>query len=60
MSWLLNLLMLGKGPAPNLDSFTRLALNGGPGVPYAFAAKTAANVSSVSPLYYYGFVAGIV
>ena len=56
MSWLLNLLMLGKGPPPNLASFTRLSPNGTMGRPYSFVGKTAATVSSVSPFYFYRFV----
>ena len=60
MSWLLNLLMLGKGPPPNGQSFTRLALSGTPGNPYNFVAKTAATVTTVTPLYYYRFVGGLI
>ena len=56
MSWLLNLFMVGKGPPPNKRSFTVLSVSATPGKPQTFVAKTAAEVTAVSPWYYFRFI----
>lgn len=57
MSWLLNLLMLGKGPPPNLESFTALSTSALPGKPYTITAKVSADVQSASPWFFLRFIA---
>ena len=50
MAWLHNLLMLGKGPAPDGKlAFTTLSLSGTPGRSVTFTAKQAADGPSIYP-----------
>lgn len=59
MSWLLNLLMLGKGPPTVGDSFTTLSTSATPGKPYRISAKNPAGVEPKGILYYLKHVARI-
>lgn len=59
LPWILNLLMTGKGPPPNGESFTSLSMHGVSGVPYEFFAKQSSTVESFSSFYYLKFVAEI-
>ena len=56
MSWLLNILMLGKGEPPNLTNFTTLSPGATPGKPYLFTAKTAAGTESAG-WYFFRWIA---
>lgn len=61
MSWLLNLLQLGKGPPPNTRAFTRLGGSATPIAAYrvAFAAKQSSSVTARAGWYYLRFIAGM-
>lgn len=57
MSWLLNLLMLGKGAPTDRDSFTRLSTSATPGKPYKINIKNPAGVEPKGMIYYLKHIA---
>lgn len=59
MSWLLNLLMLGKGGPIDRRSFTTLSTNATPGKPYKINAKNPAGVEPKGIFYYLKHIARI-